>query len=184
MIILLIVGVWIGIAAFALSLVVVAKRADEQMDRQRRRAARVETLPGHLPLGRLAVDIHEVFGVERVAVVLSPDGTGAGRVTACLGTPGLLGRRVRVPGAPLTGSGRAATAKLAGLIPQGDAADSWAFAYAPIAAADDVLGAVAVADRSRPLAPEDLALLNHLATPTLYQSRRSPRPQSPSPAGV
>ena len=111
-------------------------------------APAVEVLEDHEPLGRIAADVHDLLGADRVTVVLGEGERGdGGLVVACLDAPGLLGARVPVAAETAAGLLEAEEAAALGL-PGGTA---WTFAHVPLDGPDGVTGAVCVAAR-RPTA--------------------------------
>jgi hypothetical protein len=129
----------------------------------RRAAAR--TLREHPDLGRLAVAVHDTLEAERVAVVISDaDEPGTGVVAACFGVTGMLGSRVPVVAEPATGLLSADEVAELGLGDGDPDEEPWAVAQLPIAGADELLGALAVASRrERVFDASDLRLLERLA---------------------
>lgn len=108
----------------------------------------VEVLEDHVPLGRVAADVHDLLGAERVTVILGErERHDGGLVVACLDAPGLLGERVPVASEIAAGVLEAEEAAALGL-PGGAA---WTFAQVPLDGPDGVTGAVCVAAR-RPTA--------------------------------
>jgi hypothetical protein len=123
-----------------------------------------ETLGAHPELGPLATAVHDKFEAARVTVVLSDgDDPATGVVAACVGAPGLLGYRVPMVSAPVTGvlsPGEAAAIGLGG----GARAKPWAFAQLPIAGEDGPLGELTLAARREDaFSPRELRLLERIA---------------------
>jgi hypothetical protein len=165
--------------AFALHLLAAARRreaalrgarpaapgAPAQRLRVAARRAAARTLREHPDLGRLAVAVHDTLEAERVAVVISDaDEPGTGVVAACFGVTGMLGNRVPVVAEPATGLLSADEVAELGLGDGDPDEEPWAVAQLPIAGADELLGALAVASRrERVFDASDLRLLERLA---------------------
>jgi hypothetical protein len=167
----------------ALAVVIVAKRADENMGRERRPRGRgVEA--DHAALGRVAVEVCEALHAERVTVVLSdPDEPTTGVIRASFGAPGLLGSRV--PVAPTSASGvlGASDASMLGLVREAGS-QAWRFVRVPIEGTGDVVGAITAASRSRSFAAADLTLIEHVARGAAPQFDRRRHPRAPDARGI
>jgi hypothetical protein len=165
--------------ACTLAVLTVAKRADEQAERQGRALrGSVETLPDHDVLGRVAAEVCAALQAERVSVVLSdPNKPTTGVIRACVGAPGLLGSRVLVEATPAVGALGASEAPILGLARQARS-EAWTYAHVPIAGPREVVGAVTAASRSRTFAEADLALIERVARRggRPFDRRRRPRP--------
>lgn len=155
---------YLAFLTFTLALLAAGKRADDSATRQfQDMSDSVQALPSLDALGRVAAEVREALGAERVAVVLSdPDEPTTGVVGACLGAPGLLGSRVPVGPTRATGVLQAQQASVLGL-PRELGSDAWRFAHVPIAGTGNVIGAVTAASRSHTFAQADLRLIEHVA---------------------
>jgi hypothetical protein len=124
----------------------------------------VETLPGHGFLGRLAEDVRDALGVDRVTIALAdPDEPGMGIVGACTGEPDVLGHHAPLITEPGTGYKSAAEAAALGLCEDADERP-WSFAHVPIDNDGDVPAVITlVARRARPFGPRDLGYVAQLA---------------------
>lgn len=160
---------YVAALAAVLAVLTVAKRADEDMTAKAGEVrGPLEMLPSHVPLGRVAAEIADASGAQRVAMIMGvPDEPEAGIVGACLGAPpGLLGSRVPVERVAASGALGPAEAMVLGLAGNSDADLPWAFAKVPIAArGDEVVGTVALARAgSCSFTERDLASVERLAT--------------------
>lgn len=136
---------YLAFAGFVMSIMKAAARADEVVPP---RAPALEVLEHHEPLARIAADVHDLLGAERVTVILGHgERCDGGLVVACMDAPGLLG--AHVPVASETAAGVLGPEEAAALGLSGGAA--WSFAHVPLDGPEGVTGAVSVAAR-RPTA--------------------------------
>jgi hypothetical protein len=166
----LIVVAWLLVLGFVLAILTAAKLGDESMalaDGAMTRpgpagASLIEMLPDEEALGQLVGEVAIALGAERVVVMIADAGEpSTGVVAACLGTPGLVGRRVPMPTEPATG-----------------VVEDWNFAQIPLHGRVAAAGAVAVAAlEPRSFTPRDLGFVEQLARSQLrrFDRRRIPR---------
>jgi hypothetical protein len=185
----MIAGGYLIVLAWGLAIVAAAKRGDEAMTREIALAARdcLEVLPSHVGLERLAADLGEALGAERVTVIVrAPDERDTGIVGACLGVAGLVGCRVPVGEVAVSGVLDSEEAALFGLAREDEPATTWAYAHVPVARTEEgVVGAVMVASRTcRPFTGHEMGTIERLATRNAGRFARSaPSAARPSPAG-
>ena len=136
---------YLAFVGFVMAIMRAAARGDQVVPFP---GALLEVLDDHEPLGRVAADVHDLLGAERVTVILGEDGRrDGGLVVACLDAPGLLG--ARVPVGSETSAGVLDPEEAAALGLPGGA--SWSFAHIPLDGPEGVAGAIGVATR-RPTA--------------------------------
>jgi hypothetical protein len=165
----IIVAVWLAVLAIVLAILTAAKLGDEAMiwsDLMARPepagAEPIEMLPDGEALGQFAGEVAIALGAERVVVVIGDDvEASTGVVAACLGTPGLVGRRVPLPTELATG-----------------VVEDWNFAQIPLTGDLEAKGVVAVAaPEPHAFTDRDLGFVEALARSQLrlFDRRRVPR---------
>lgn len=178
-VLLLITAAWVAVLALTLSVLMTAKRADEAMARELGRPSRrLAARPPDGPLADVAAEVQRAVGAERVAVVVVDPGEPAtGRVGACCGAPGLVGRRVRIAPTRTTGVVRPADAAGLGLAVADEGPWPWTFAHLPLPGEGRLVGAVTVASRSRAFTDDDLTVIERIARSRgrPFDRRRRPR---------
>jgi hypothetical protein len=160
---LIIVG-WLVLLACVLALLTAGKPSDEAT-RPDLAGGPIEMLPDDEGLGQFAGEVAIELGAERVVVVIGdPAEPSTGVVAACLGTPGMVGRRVPMPTEPAMG-----------------AAQDWNFAQIPLNGIAEGTGAVAVASpRPRSFTERDLGFVERLARSRLARFDRYRVPRGPT----
>jgi GAF domain-containing protein len=160
------IGVWGAVVLLALSVVKAVSREDEALAAEIGRAAG-EGAPAPAPddaLTALAAELRWALGAERVTVVLAdPYEPAGGRVRACAGAPGLVGRRVRMATTPRTGVVRPAEAAGFGLADADACPAAWTFAHVPLDGDGRLVGAITAASRSRTFTDDDLTVIERVA---------------------
>jgi hypothetical protein len=136
-------------------------------------------------LERLAADVHETLGVDRVAVVVTgEEGPGMGRVGACVGPDSLLGSRVSLIPEPVSGPMTPTGAAALGIGGPDEGEGAWSFAHVPITTEDELLGAITVAcEGDRRFTDADLARLERLARSQVPRFDRRKRVTIPRAVG-
>lgn len=130
-------GCWAGIVSAALALLSAATRLDAAATSPAAVRATSERL------GRLALDVRDALGVERVAVVMHERAApGHGVIVACCGCPELVGSRLHVDG----GFGWGPGAESRFLV---EPHEHWSVVSVPVAGPTGIAGTVAVATRRR-----------------------------------
>jgi hypothetical protein len=162
---LIIVG-WLLLLALLMAILTAAKLGDEAMKRpDPAGASRIEMLPDDTGFGQFAGEVAIELGAERVIVVIGdPAEPSTGVVAACLGTPGLVGRRLPMPSEPAHG-----------------VVQDWQFAQIPLKGMAERAGAVAVASPGRrSFTDRELGFVERLARSQLAQFDRRRVPRKPA----
>jgi hypothetical protein len=159
---LILVG-WVVLLVLVLAILTVAKLSDEAMTPpDHAGTSGIEVLREDEALGQFAGEVAIALGAERVVVMIGDRAEpSTGVVAACLGAPGLVGRRGPMPTEPASG-----------------VVQDWNFAQIPLDGVVEAAGAVSVATPGpRSFTDRDLGLVERLARSQvpLFDRRRAPR---------